>query len=513
MTMRATLGSPGDAPGTSGDTTPDPSGPDGAAPRRNPGWIRFSAEPTGASTKRAVEYTTAFGLILPLFTVAVLCWDPHLRSVPALVTFLLMLAAGSVYMVRELQAQRDGRYEWFNPNWSLIRTSSIIIELGFFGLAVGLHGGVLLLMPCTAFLLTALLGNLGMIAVGWAVLVATLGVESGLQLPAGDAFWLTVLFAGSAAITAMMLHVALEGTLYGIDRNQSLAVLASYAGTLRRWPGDLEPIAGRLAETLDIDRYVIYDGAGGSFHAILSWPDPGWPEGDELGDLPALAAGAGQPINRRELVAAPASASGVDIVLVTPSRTVLRVPVDVSLLDTAAALLAAMCGRAHLVGGLVDLANTDELTGIANRRRLFRALGEEMARSRRASRTFAVAILDLDHFKEYNDRSGHVAGDRMLQRFCALVGQRIRAQDLLARYGGEEFCVVLPETDLEGAVVLVDDIRRWMSSDGGVDGVTFSAGVAAWDGAETVDEMVLRADRHLYVAKSTGRNRVVASAT
>ncbi len=101
----------------------------------------------------------------------------------------------------------------------------------------------------------------------------------------------------------------------------------------------------------------------------------------------------------------------------------------------------------------------------------------------------------------------------MLQRFCALVGQRIRAQDLLARYGGEEFCVVLPETDLEGAVVLVDDIRRWMSSDGGVDGVTFSAGVAAWDGAETVDEMVLRADRHLYVAKSTGRNRVVASAT
>ena len=369
-------------------------------------------------------------------------------------------------------------------------------------------------MPCAAFMVAVLLGNLGMIAVAWAVLVTVVGVETGLQVPATTAFWLTVLYAGTAGITAMMLHIALQGTLYGIDRNQSLAVLASYAGTLRHWPDDLEPIAGRLAEALDIDRYAILtrgDGDG-DFSAVLSWPRAGWPGPDQLGDLAARAIGAGVPVGRGDLVAAPASASAIDVVLVAPATSVLHVPVDTGLLDTGAALLAAMCGRAQLITGLVDLANTDELTGIANRRHLYRALEEELTRHRRSGRTCAVAILDLDHFKEYNDRSGHVAGDRLLQRFCTLVGQRIRAQDLLARYGGEEFCVLLPETDVRGAAVLVDDIRQWMMADGGVGGITFSAGVAAWDGAESVDSLIMRADRHLYVAKSTGRNRVVASA-
>ena len=95
------------------------------------------------------------------------------------------------------------------------------------------------------------------------------------MVPATTAFWLTVLYTGTAAITAGMLHIALQGTLYGIDRTQSLAVLASYAGTLRHWPDDLEPIAGRLAEALDIDRYAILARRRGPFTEVLAWPRAG----------------------------------------------------------------------------------------------------------------------------------------------------------------------------------------------------------------------------------------------
>ena len=394
-----------------------------------------------------------------------------------------MLAAGSVYMVLELQAQRDGALRVVDPNWSLIRTSGIIIELGFFGLAVGLHGGVLLLMPCTAFILTALLGNLGMIAAGWVVLVATLGMETGLQVPATDAFWLTVLFAGTALITAMMLHVAMEGTLYGFGRNQSLAVLASYAGTLRHWPGDLEPIAGRLAETLDIDRYVIYDGVG----RVQSTPSC---RGRRPAGRTATSSATFRRVPPRPVARSP---------VVTWWRRPHRRPASTSCWwhrrsrystcpwTSACSTPEPPFGRHVRPGPPGDRAGRSGQHRRADRHRqpppaVPGARGGD-GPSRRGARTFAVAILDLDHFKEYNDRGGHVAGDRMLQRFCALVGQRIRAQDLLARYGGEEFCVVLPETEAEGAVVLVDDIRQWILSDGGVDGITFSAGVAGWDGS------------------------------
>jgi diguanylate cyclase (GGDEF)-like protein len=392
-----------------------------------------------------------------------------------------------------------------------VTTSVFIVALGLYGMAVGIHGGVFLLMPVVGFMVAVLLGNLGMMAVAWVVLAATIGVEAGVQVPASDAVWLTILFVGVATILGMSIHLALQGSLYGIDRNQSLAVLASHAGTLREWPEDLEPIAARLAEALDIDRYSVHSRIGGTFDPVLSWPVPGWPAADDLVERLDRAVTTAKPVTGGDLVVVSSTSDSVEVALVAPATSVLGVPVDVSLLATGVGLLAAMCGRAQLVGGLVDLANTDELTGIANRRRLFVAVEEELARSTRNQRTFSVAILDLDHFKAYNDRNGHLVGDRVLQRFCRSVGGRLRAQDLLARYGGEEFCILMPETDASGAVRLVDDIRQWMDADELSDGITFSAGVAAWDGTESVDGLIMRADHSLYGAKSSGRNRVVPS--
>ncbi len=473
------------------------------------GWIQFRYEPSGVSLKRATRSIFVISLLVPLFALAALLYHPHLRSAPALAACLVLFCCVTTFNICELKAQKEARFDWFRPNRSILASTSSIVEFGLFGLAFGIHGGAFLLMPCTVFLVAVLLGNLTMIAVAWAVLVTTLGFETGLQVPALDAVWLTVLFGGAAAIVGVFTDRALTGSLYSLGRNQSLAVLASHAGTLQSWPDDLGPIAGRLAQALDIDRYSILAGQDGELRPVLSWPDPVWPDPGQLGDLPGRAVITAGWVSNGDLVATPSSVGEIDIVLVVPAVSVLDVPVDHNLLSTGVALLAAMCDRARLIGGLVDLANTDELTGIANRRCLFNALEDELGRARRSRRVFSVAILDLDHFKQYNDRHGHSAGDSLLRTFSAGVAERIRAQDLLARYGGEEFCLVLPETDAEGALGLVDAVRRQMTSEGEGDGITFSAGVAAWDGTESIDSLILRADANLYVAKTNGRNRVV----
>ena len=117
-----------------------------------------------------------------------------------------------------------------------------------------------------------------------------------------------------------------------------------------------------------------------------------------------------------------------------------------------------------------------------------------------------MSILDLDRFKAYNDQHGHPAGDRLLKRFAAVLAGHLRAGDLCARYGGEEFALVMPACTLESAADAIDRMRAAMP-----DGQTYSAGIASWDGLETVDALLARADAALYRAKDAGRARTIAA--
>ena len=152
---------------------------------------------------------------------------------------------------------------------------------------------------------------------------------------------------------------------------------------------------------------------------------------------------------------------------------------------------------------LETLAQHDPLTGAANRRAWDVRLPVEMDRARRAGTPLAVALLDLDHFKRFNDQYGHQAGDQLLKRATAAWQPLLRSTDLLARYGGEEFAVLLPGSTLGQSVEVVDRLREAMPL-----AQTFSAGVALWHGDETSDQLVARADRALYQAKQAGRNQV-----
>lgn len=168
--------------------------------------------------------------------------------------------------------------------------------------------------------------------------------------------------------------------------------------------------------------------------------------------------------------------------------------------------------------GLQQLAHTDKLTGLANRRRFDELLEHELRRARRGNTGLALLLLDVDHFKKFNDRYGHPAGDACLQGVARiLAAQANRNRDLPARYGGEEFAVILPDTDGAGAMAVAQRIRAGIQAAGlahadspfGV--VTASLGLAAFDPGADPDldsaALLARADRHLYLAKQAGRNR------
>jgi diguanylate cyclase (GGDEF)-like protein len=158
----------------------------------------------------------------------------------------------------------------------------------------------------------------------------------------------------------------------------------------------------------------------------------------------------------------------------------------------------------HQAAELETLAQHDPLTGAANRRAWDRALPVEMDRARRAGTPVAVGLLDLDHFKRFNDQYGHQAGDQLLKSSTVAWQSLLRSSDLLARYGGEEFAVLLPNSTLGEAVQIMDRLRVATPL-----AQTFSAGVALWHGDETSDQIVARADAALYRAKQAGRNQVV----
>jgi len=162
---------------------------------------------------------------------------------------------------------------------------------------------------------------------------------------------------------------------------------------------------------------------------------------------------------------------------------------------------------------LEELSITDGLTGLRNRRHIMATLDLEIARAVRTRRPLAVMMIDVDHFKQLNDRLGHLAGDQVLVRIAAAIRSAVRGVDYAARYGGEEFVVVLPETDQAAAQDVGERIRQQVrgtvSAGEGAGPVTVSAGVAVYPlGGASAAEVLARADTALYRAKKLGRDRV-----
>jgi len=160
-------------------------------------------------------------------------------------------------------------------------------------------------------------------------------------------------------------------------------------------------------------------------------------------------------------------------------------------------------------------ASLDPLTGALNRRAFAQLAARELARVRRSGQPLSILMMDLDHFKQINDRLGHAAGDRVLMQFVSIAGQVLRREDVFCRWGGEEFVTLLPDTAAEQALHVAERLRQSFAKEAidlapeatDID-FTVSQGMAEWHPGEELEDMLRRSDLALYQAKALGRNRV-----
>ncbi len=167
--------------------------------------------------------------------------------------------------------------------------------------------------------------------------------------------------------------------------------------------------------------------------------------------------------------------------------------------------------------GIKQSAVTDVLTGLLNRRGLEEIMARVFEHVQSNNSSMCVAIIDIDHFKKVNDTHGHLIGDNVLKMLATVLKDHIKGKDTAARYGGEEFLIVLPDTQLKGAWVLCEQIRKklekmkWIARDTkkNLGSITISIGIAQYRLGETVETLVERADKGLYFAKEHGRNQTI----
>ncbi|ROP34795.1 sensor domain-containing diguanylate cyclase [Pseudokineococcus lusitanus] len=176
------------------------------------------------------------------------------------------------------------------------------------------------------------------------------------------------------------------------------------------------------------------------------------------------------------------------------------------MLETLASEAAAAVERRDLLRRLAEAADRDPLTGLANRRRWDEASALEVSRAQRTGAPLAVALVDLDHFKRFNDSRGHLAGDALLRDFAAAAREQLRDVDLIARWGGEEFALLLPGCTPDEAVAVLDRVRAVVPH-----GQTCTVGVTRWRRGEDLAAAVARADAALYAGKERGRDRTVVA--
>jgi diguanylate cyclase (GGDEF)-like protein len=229
--------------------------------------------------------------------------------------------------------------------------------------------------------------------------------------------------------------------------------------------------------------------------------------------LSEVAPSRGPRVNRKRLlVLAPAALIAPALLLYQGVR---GLPIDwVSLgLGSVVLFLLVVARMSELVAQVQDqaaqlaaLAHNDALTGIPNRRAWDLDLVREMARVRRSGAPLHVALLDVDHFKRFNDTNGHQAGDLLLKSAAAAWKTQLREGDMLARYGGEEFTALLAGCSQADAVAILDRVRAATPL-----GETVSIGVVQWDGQQSPEQLIGSADSALYQAKHQGRNRVVVA--
>ncbi len=452
---------------------------------------------------------------IPVFAAAVESYDRPTGHVATTTIVYVLVAVLVAFTVTDFRRASHGHWEQLHPWFSFVQlTLSVVIVLLVNVTAGGAYGTyhILFLLP---IVIAAVMGDRAMIAATWAMCLIALGVsvwdESFHSVE--TVIW-TVAISGAAwGGAAVAIHIAVQRFLESIHIGQAMAELATVAGDVDRWPEGLDACLPILRRALDADEVFIFAAPAGTPPSLVASSGSRGEAGT------ALEEGTRRALDLNDVVDAGTStfiprrtAAGLDIVVAATGRhlSVLQ-SADSATAVTVGQLVASIADRVSLIGGLRQQAVTDPLTGLSNRRGMHQTLDRMLAHAARSGESFSLAILDLDHFKDFNDTYGHLEGDRLLRTFGDELAVGIRRQDLAARYGGEEFCILLPTSGTEGALQVLYQLRARLHAASGTRGVTFSAGVATWDRSEEPTSLLSRADAALYRAKAAGRDAVEAA--
>ena len=414
-------------------------------------------------------------------------------------------------------------YSSISPHLSIVLTTLPLVGLCFVQLASP-HADLYVPVIVLGALYLSLIGDRGMRTTSALIGIALVAGCAWASHDRGATLATTVLVGGSAVVAvAWMASHATRSIILSLGSDEDRARLSSALAGTESLTGGLQAALPLVTGVLATDRVVVAGRgpAGDPVHCVAWWEHTGGVETlvlepDEGEDVPELA----DPRLHAAFDSGDVVIDGHRCIIpigYDGNRSLALVLDHAATIENPAALRAASDvlatsflrhnARVAFVAGLRHESRTDALTGLANRRTLGERLGFELARAGRSASPLAVAMVDLDHFKAYNDTHGHVAGDTVLRTIGALLASHVRGQDLAARYGGEEFCLLLPDTGARGASALLDALRA--AATAATDGaVTLSAGVAVWDGAEDGHALVARADAALYRAKQAGRDRV-----
>jgi diguanylate cyclase (GGDEF)-like protein len=377
-------------------------------------------------------------------------------------------------------------------------------------------------------LLASLLLGLGVAGLHYiAMASATFRATAGMQATAGmrkglHTESLVILLVIGAGI---MLAVLIGGA--GVDRRRAtlakdLSLVANLARQLARLGGARERVCAAIRELARADYVVLIEPAD-EHGAAVTAVDGIALDGDHRQLLTSThvraAIGEGEAAFVSELHDAerthglPGATSvlfepllldgrSVGVLAVVWRERVRQLPErEATFLGMLAAEAAVVIDRETLLSRLEYLSRRDELTGLLNRRVFAEELERQIELSRTEHRPLAVVMLDMDHFKAYNDEHGHQAGDRLLRTAAAAWTAALRENDTIARYGGEEFVAILPDCTLDAGVAVAEQLRRALPA-----GATCSAGVATLANGASASDLIGRADRALYDAKRAGRD-------
>jgi diguanylate cyclase (GGDEF)-like protein len=330
----------------------------------------------------------------------------------------------------------------------------------------------------------------------------------------------------TAAGTALGQMALLEHGAREADRHSALARAAKALNESLDLTRVLPRICQEAAAILQADAVAVYRGSGGRA-LVLEAAHPAAEAGGQV-DAGAGIAGRAIELGRAQLAhdvqAADSPQPGIRSALAVPmrwdgeARGVLwvgfRQPAhaterDLALLESFAELAAVACRNASVHAGLAEAARTDGLTGCLNHAALHETLRREMQRSRRTGRRLSIVLVDLDHFKQVNERHGHLVGDEVLRRVGRALREAVRPYDFVARYGGDEFAIVAVDAHESRAAEIAE--RSIARLSGGLDevleessGQHATAGVAEWKGDVSPSDLVREADRALLYGKQQG---------